>query len=156
MESPRAKLQRVSSEDCRTPVPGQTVKQCSEMRSALEFFATAQSTLLPTTLWGKSPCEVSESVIRRLQNTSSWTDSEAECRDSVCVGVLRNSTQEQSLSIADRARLTVLKLRFPALSAVLLNFRWHGKFLTNRARVRDDSAVRGVSARSHLMGSQLG
>ena len=30
------------------------------------------------TLWGKSPCEVAESVIRRLQNTSSWTGSEAE------------------------------------------------------------------------------
>ena len=65
-ESPRVKFQRMSSEDCRTPVPGQTVKQCSEMRSALEFFATAQSTLLPTTLWGKSPCEVPETVIRRL------------------------------------------------------------------------------------------
>ena len=43
-ESPSAKLQRrVSSEDCRTPVCGQAVKQSSEMRSALEFFATAQS-----------------------------------------------------------------------------------------------------------------
>ena len=26
------------------------------------------------------------------QNTSSWIGSEAECRDAVCVGVLRNST----------------------------------------------------------------
>ena len=42
-ESPRAKLQRVSSEDCRTPVRGQAVEQSAEMRSALEFFATAQS-----------------------------------------------------------------------------------------------------------------
>ena len=67
--------------------------------------------MLPTTLWGKSPCEVAESVIRRPQNTSSWTGSEAECRDAVCVGVLRNSTQERSLPIADRARLTVVKLR---------------------------------------------
>ena len=42
--------------------------------------------ILPTTLWGKSPCEVAEeSVIRRLQNTSSWTGSEAECRDAVCL-----------------------------------------------------------------------
>ena len=39
----RAKLQRVSSEDCRTPFRGQAVKQSAEMRSALEFFATAQS-----------------------------------------------------------------------------------------------------------------
>ena len=38
------------------------------------------------------PCEVAESVIRRLQNTSSWTGSEAECRNAVCVGVLRNCT----------------------------------------------------------------
>ena len=41
--------------------------------------------MLPSTLWGKSTCEVSENVIRRLQNTSSWTDSEAECRDAVCL-----------------------------------------------------------------------
>ena len=34
---------RVSSEDFRTPVRGQAVKQSSEMPSALEFFATAQS-----------------------------------------------------------------------------------------------------------------
>ena len=36
-------VQRVSSEDRRTPVRGQAVKQSAEMRSALEFFATAQS-----------------------------------------------------------------------------------------------------------------
>ena len=41
-ESPRSKLQRVSSEDLRTPVLGQAVNQSAEMRSALEFFATAQ------------------------------------------------------------------------------------------------------------------
>ena len=40
----------------------------------------------------KSPCEVAESVIRRLQNTISWTGSEPEYRDAVCVGFLRNST----------------------------------------------------------------
>ena len=40
---PRAKLQRVSSEDRRTPVRGQAVEQSAEMRSALEFFATGQS-----------------------------------------------------------------------------------------------------------------
>ena len=37
----------------------------------------------------KSPCEVAESVIR---NTISWTGSEPEYRDAVCVGFLRNST----------------------------------------------------------------
>ena len=42
-ESPRVKLQRLSSEDFRTSVRGQAVKQISEMPSALEFFATAQS-----------------------------------------------------------------------------------------------------------------
>ena len=40
---PCAKLQRVSSEDRRAPVRGQAVKQSAEIRSALEFFATAQS-----------------------------------------------------------------------------------------------------------------
>ena len=42
-ESPRSKLQRVSSEDLRTPVLGQAVNQSAEVRSALVFFATAQS-----------------------------------------------------------------------------------------------------------------
>ena len=37
------KLQRVSSEDCRTPFRGQAVKQSAELQSALEFFATAHS-----------------------------------------------------------------------------------------------------------------
>ena len=32
-----------------------------------------------------TPCSVAASVFRRLQNTSSWTDSEAECRDAVCL-----------------------------------------------------------------------
>ena len=40
----------------------------------------------------KSPCEVAESVFRRPQNTISWTGSEPENRDAVCVGFLRNST----------------------------------------------------------------
>ena len=40
---PRAKLQRVSSEDCRTPFRGQAVKQSTEMRPVLDFFATAHS-----------------------------------------------------------------------------------------------------------------
>ena len=42
-ESPRSKLQRVSSEDRRTPDLGQAMNQSAEMRSALEFFATAHS-----------------------------------------------------------------------------------------------------------------
>ena len=42
--------------------------------------------MLPTTLREMSPCDVAESVIGRPQNTSSWTGSEAECRDAVCVG----------------------------------------------------------------------
>ena len=33
-ETPRAKFQRVSSEDCRTPVRGQAVKQSSEFQSS--------------------------------------------------------------------------------------------------------------------------
>ena len=42
-ESPRSKLQKVSSEDRRTPVLGQAVNQSAELWSALEFFATAHS-----------------------------------------------------------------------------------------------------------------
>ena len=38
-----SKLQRVSSEDRRTPVLGQAMNQSSEMRSAMEFFATTHS-----------------------------------------------------------------------------------------------------------------
>ena len=106
-------------------------------------------------LWGKSPCEVSESFLRRLQNTSSWTDSEAEYRDSVCVCVLRNSTQERNLPVADRARLTVVKLRLLALGPMLTVFGTE-----NSSRIELECGmtplVRGVSARSHLMGSQLG
>ena len=40
-ESPVQSL-RVSSEDRRTTVRGQTVKQCTELQSALDFFATRQ------------------------------------------------------------------------------------------------------------------
>ena len=42
-ESPRAKLQRVSSEDRRTTFRVQAVNQSTEMRSVLDFLATAQS-----------------------------------------------------------------------------------------------------------------
>ena len=42
-ESPRAKLHRVSSEERRTPFRGQAVHQSTEVRSVLDFFATAQS-----------------------------------------------------------------------------------------------------------------
>ena len=40
-ESPRVKFQRVSSEDCSTPVRGQAVNQSAEIQSAFVFFATA-------------------------------------------------------------------------------------------------------------------
>ena len=104
----------------RTTDLGHAVNQSAEVQSALEFFATAHlfregyqpyknevylcrqssmrlhsahtGSILPTKLWGKSSCEVAESVIRRPQITISWTSSESKCRDAVCVGVLRNST----------------------------------------------------------------
>ena len=107
-ESPRLVFQRVSSEDCTTPVRGLAVK------SRVPSFSLPRT--LPSSLWGKSPCGVSESAIGRLQHTSSWTGNEAEYRVFVCVGVLRNSTQEQSLPIANRARLTVVKLHLSACS----------------------------------------
>ena len=47
------KFQRVSSEDHRTPVRGQTVKQSAEFRPPFEFFATAHKNkvyLFPTEL----------------------------------------------------------------------------------------------------------
>ena len=55
-------------------------------QSSIRLHSAHTESILPTTLWGKSPCEVAEeSVIRRLQNTISWTGSEAECRDAVCL-----------------------------------------------------------------------
>ena len=39
-----------------------------------------------TTLWGMSPFEVAESVNGRPKDNSSWTGSDSECRDAVCVG----------------------------------------------------------------------
>ena len=42
-ESPRLKLQRVSSEDLRTPVLGQPVNQSAELRSSWVCFATVYS-----------------------------------------------------------------------------------------------------------------
>ena len=97
---------------------------------------------------GESPRVKFQSVIRRLQNTSSWTDSEAECRDAVCVGVLRNSTQERSLPIADRARLTVVKLRLPALGAVLTAFGTENSSCVE-LECGMTPLVRGDSAGSH-------
>ena len=41
---------------------------------------------------GKSPFEVAESVIGRPKDISSWKGNESECRNAVCVGVLRSST----------------------------------------------------------------
>ena len=161
------KFQRVSSEDCRTPVRGQAVKQCAEFQSALHapndvvekvpvrscrechqkttehqfvdrqwsrvprcglrwsssqqhshavravrpsrtkstfcrqssirLHSAHTGSILPTTLWRKSPCEVAEeSVIRRLQNTISWTDSEAECRG---CGLRWSSSQQDSHAV---------------------------------------------------------
>ena len=41
-------------------------------------------------MWGKSLYEVTEEIIIwRLQNTISWTGSEAECRDAVCAAWLQ-------------------------------------------------------------------
>ena len=112
----------------------------AEVQSALEFFATAHSFpegcqayknevyLLPTDLdeasqrthrehspsdvVGKSPCEVAESVIRRLQITSSWTSSGAECRDEVCVGVLRNFSH----AVSGQFQSTVLSLALESVN----------------------------------------
>ena len=55
-------------------------------QSSIRLHSTHTGSILSTTLWGKSQCEVAEeSVIRRLQNTILWTGSEAECRDAVCL-----------------------------------------------------------------------
>ena len=42
-ESSRSKLQRVTSEDLRTTVRRQAMNQSADVRSAMEFFATAQT-----------------------------------------------------------------------------------------------------------------
>ena len=74
-------------------------------RQSRESHGETRSTLLSQKVWKAwkspndfkekvplSPFDLAESVIGRLQNTSSWTGCESECRDAVCVGVLRNST----------------------------------------------------------------
>ena len=81
------KFQRVLSEDCRTQFLVQAVNQIAEIRSSLHA---------PNDVVRKSPREVSESVIRRLQNNSSWTDSETECRVPVCRTTVRGQTVKQS------------------------------------------------------------
>ena len=119
---------------------GQAVNQSAEVQSAMEFFATAHSFpegcqayknevyLLPTDLVeasqrthrehspsdveGKSPCEVAECIIRSLQYTSLWTGSEAECRDAVCVGILRNF----SYSVSGQFQSTVLTLALESVN----------------------------------------
>ena len=66
---------------------------CAETRSVLEFFETAQSgcerpreiCMLPTTMW-EVPARSGRECHRSPQNTSSWTGSEAECRDAGCAG----------------------------------------------------------------------
>ena len=61
----------------------------------------------------KSLCEVAESLIRRLQNTSSWTGSEAECRDAVCVACSQRSCGESLRSKLQR--VSSEDLRTPVL-----------------------------------------
>ena len=80
-ESPRAKFQRLSSEDCRTPVRGQAVDQSAEFRSALEFFATAQMFIIhifnsvhPFSCRGHGVCEsrnLGMSVVRLFVSSRS-------------------------------------------------------------------------------------
>ena len=94
--------------------PTRTKSTCCR-QSSIRLHSAHTGSMLPTTLWGKSPCEVAESVIRRLQNTSSWTGSEAECRDAVCVsfsdgdfpqfpGNSRRSPKNRGLVRASRGR----------------------------------------------------
>ena len=73
--------------------------------------------MLPTTLWGKAKFEVAESVIRRLQNTSSWTGSEAECRDPVFLAPnasLLVFSNFHSLGIADKVAGKSFNTRGPS------------------------------------------
>ena len=193
-ESPRAKLQRVSSEDRRTPVCGQAVKRSAKMRSALEFFATAQSCregcqayknevyVLPTELdeasqrthrehspndvVGKVPvrsCRVSSEDSRtpvcgqavkqsaEMQSALEFFATAQSCRERS----LEKGLQERSLPIARRARLIVVKLRLPALGAVLTVFGTKNSSCVE-LECGTTPLVRGDSARSRLMGSQLG
>ena len=111
--------------------------------------------MLPTTLWGKSPCEVAESVIRRLQNTSLWqaVKQSAEIRSSLeffaTAQSCRKGCQAYSLPIADRARLTEVKLRLPALGAVLTVFGTKNSSCVE-LECGTTPLVRGDSARSHF------
>ena len=47
-----------------------------------------------------------------LQITSSWTGSEAECRDAVCVGILRNCSHAVSVQFQS----TVLSLALESVN----------------------------------------
>ena len=51
-----------------------------------------------SSLWGKSQCEVAASIIRRLQNTSSCTGSESECRDAVSLACSQRRCEESPSS----------------------------------------------------------
>ena len=79
---------KVESLMARRPfeVPESVIGRPKVTSSWTSFTTTHTGSMLPTTLF-----EVAESVIGRPQNTNSWTGSEAELRDAVCVGVLRNS-----------------------------------------------------------------
>ena len=81
---------------CLFEVAESVIGITKDTSSWTSFTTTHTGSLLPTTLWGKSPCEVSERFIRRPQNTSFWTGIEAECRDAVCVGFLRNCSHAAS------------------------------------------------------------
>ena len=61
----------------------------------------------------KSLCEIAESVIRRLQNTSSWTGSETVCRDAVCLAFSQRRCGESSRSKLQR--VSTEDLRTPVL-----------------------------------------
>ena len=140
-ESPLAKLQRVSSEDRKTPVCGQAVKQSAEMRSALEFFATAHSCR-----------ELSVCV------DSVVAGSVARVGAACCAEKLEGNRgpQERCLLIADRARLTVVKLRLLATPSLARRIEETKNSSCVELECGTTPLVRDDSARSHVMCAQLG
>ena len=74
-------------------------------RQSRESHGETRSTVLSQNL-------LVESVIRRLQITSSWTSSGAECRDAVCVGILRNCSH----AVSGRFQSTVLSLALESVN----------------------------------------
>ena len=108
------------------------MKQSAEVRSALEFFATAQScrerqfqsTLLSLAVWLE---------LAQLHVLRNWKETEA----------YKNDDHLLPIEFDEK----VVKLRLPALGTVLTVFGekdpGNEKFLVRRARVRDDSASAG-------------